>query len=1095
MRASPVKYGLPLSSKLLLANALSSLAFLLIAVFIALSFINVSRESSHVATKDIGDVIGNAGLARDLSRIFSEIELLDRSFYLDTEMLASDGKRLKGMIEIAQSDTVDPDLKESLGSLKTRFDNFLAQAVPVNAALQAGKLIDLKMHARLEGLEELVSELLINATLEGQSTDYVVQQLTLVNGYRETLLEIGKRYAELDLNASVGVFSNGIQSINETIDDLALRLQTITASTPEVARHGKALTESVLEYKTALTRLSEEMERLRTSRLELSAARTNTLYAMSSIDAEVAAAARNTVDRIEEIVVWSATFVVLATLGIIVLTYFVTRRLIKSNIQGPMQAILKTIEAFGRGDLQKRFALGSGDEWDLIGGSLNNMAKDLDSSRGALQRSYDELEQKIRERTQELVNTVEALSKSESSLLEAQRIAHLGHWSWDIPSGNNVWSEEQYKIFGIEPFTLEVNRELFLSFLHPDDRYRFEAVLDESVKRRGGFSEQFRIVRRDGSTRWVEAQGQVQSSQDDEPLKLSGTVLDITQLKQVEQLLLKEKERALVTLHSIGDAVITTDAAGRVEYLNPVAESLTGYSLDESMGESLERIFHIVNEETRERAADPALRCLKEGKIIGLANHTVLVSRSGVEYSIQDSAAPIKDQEGETLGVVLVFSDVTEARRLSLQVSYQARHDVLTGLINRREFEQRLNRVIETARNLSTHNALCYLDLDQFKLVNDTCGHVAGDELLRQVSRLLQKNIRHRDTIARLGGDEFGLLMEHCSIEEARQVASKLVVAISDYKFSWEKQLFRIGVSIGLIAVNEYSTDINSLMSAADTACYIAKDQGRNRIHVYEEDDEELAKRHGEMQWAARIPRALEENSFQLYFQSIVPVSSHTREGFHYEVLLRMQDDQVVLPKVFLPAADRYNLSGKLDRWVVTNTFKWIADHPEHLEGLYLCCINLSGHSLNEETFLDFIYQQLREFAIPPQKICFEITETVAITNLSRSASFIERLKSRGCRFSLDDFGSGLSSFAYLKNLPIDFLKIDGVFVKDILDDPLDLAMVKSINEIGHILGKQTIAEFVENKSILDKLREIGVDYVQGYECGWPRPIDETLLR
>ena len=722
------------------------------------------------------------------------------------------------------------------------------------------------------------------------------------------------------------------------------------------------------------------------------------------------------------------------------------------------------------------------------------MIAGLRESYESLQKSRDELEIRVEERTRELAQAMKKLYKSQSSLIEAQRIAHLGYWSWEIETGVNDWSDEQYRIFGYQPFEIDANYDLFVSHIHPEDRDTVLSTISNAMEQDSIFASEFRIIRRDRSQRWIHTQGRVVRAHDGRPIRLYGTALDTTERKLVEGMLLEERERALVTLHSIGDAVISTDANGLVEYLNPVAEKMTGYLVDEAEGRPLEKIFHIISEETRERAADPAARCLAEGKIIGLANHSVLVSKSGREYAIQDSAAPIQGQQGEILGVVLVFSDVTEARHLSLQISYQACHDALTGLINRHEFDHRLKRVLETARCVSTENALCYLDLDQFKLVNDTCGHVAGDELLRQISKLLQENVRHRDTVARLGGDEFGLLMEHCSLIEARQVADKLVKAVSDYNFLWEKKLFNIGVSIGLITVNESSPNIDALLSAADTACYMAKEQGRGRIHVYLEDDEELAKRHDEMQWASLLPRALEEDRFQLYLQQIAPVASEHVEGVHYEVLLRMKDKQLVLPEAFLPAADRYNLSSKLDRWVIAATFRWILDHPAHLERLYLCSINLSGHSLNDETFLKFVHQEFEKSPVPREKICFEITETVAIANLSRTASFMKALKTKGCRFSLDDFGSGLSSFAYLKNLPVDFLKIDGVFVKDILDDPLNFAMVKSINEIGHVMGKQTIAEFVENEAILEKLREIGVDYAQGYGIDRPRPIEDAEI-
>jgi diguanylate cyclase (GGDEF)-like protein/PAS domain S-box-containing protein len=581
------------------------------------------------------------------------------------------------------------------------------------------------------------------------------------------------------------------------------------------------------------------------------------------------------------------------------------------------------------------------------------------------------------------------------------------------------------------------------------------------------------------------------------PVSIVGVGRDISTQKALEEALYKEREKALVTLHSIGDAVITTNDRGIIEFINPVAETLTAWPAQAAEGRPLAEIFRIINEETRKPVEDPVKRCLSDGKIVGLANHTILVNRLGNEFAIEDSAAPIITGKGEILGVVLVFKDVSEARKLSQQLSYQAAHDALTGLINRAELEHRLQRVLETAQAQSTQNAFCYLDLDQFKLVNDTCGHVAGDELLRQLGQLLAKHIRKRDTLARLGGDEFGLLMEHCSLEEAQDVAEKLINVLGDSCFPWEEHSFSIGVSIGLVSVDRQSNSMGDILSAADSACYMAKEQGRNRIHVHQEEDEELARRHGEMQWAVRLPRALEDNRFQLYFQSIAPIQGEDKhKTVHYELLLRMEDEagNLIMPGTFLPAAERYNLSDKIDRWVIREFFLWIQRHPEHLEQLNLCAINLSGLSLSNKTFLPFVIEELEISGIPPQKICFEITETVAIANLSSAIGFISSLRELGCHFALDDFGSGLSSFAYLKNLPVDFLKIDGLFVKDILNDPMDLALVKSINEIGHVMGKRTIAEFVENAAILEKLTEIGVDYAQGYGIARPRPIDEILM-
>ena len=396
------------------------------------------------------------------------------------------------------------------------------------------------------------------------------------------------------------------------------------------------------------------------------------------------------------------------------------------------------------------------------------------------------------------------------------------------------------------------------------------------------------------------------------PQSIVGVGRDISAQKALEEALLKEREKAMVTLHSIGDAVISTDALGIVEFLNPIAEVLTGWAADEVVGHPLKEFFHIIDEETRQPIPDPVERCLSQGKIVSLASHTILVSRSFNEFSIEVSAAPISMEKDGIQGVVLVFKDVTEARKLSQQVSYQASHDALTGLINRAEFERRLKRVIKTAHTQSTEHAFCYLDLDQFKLVNDTCGHVAGDELLRQLGRILEQHIRTRDTLARLGGDEFGLVIEHCSIAEAQGIAENLIRIMGDFSFPWEDHRFKIGVSIGMVSIDKQSKSMGEILRAADSACYLAKEQGRNRIHVHQEDDEELARRFGEMQWAVRIPRALEDQRFQLYIQEILPIQGPDQcRTRHYELLLRMEDEmgKLILPGAFLPAAERYNLS------------------------------------------------------------------------------------------------------------------------------------------------------------------------------------------
>ena len=555
--------------------------------------------------------------------------------------------------------------------------------------------------------------------------------------------------------------------------------------------------------------------------------------------------------------------------------------------------------------------------------------------------------------------------------------------------------------------------------------------------------------------------------------------------------LFEEKEWAQVTLQSIGDGVITTDTHGNVQYLNTVAEQLTGWTLDEAQGLPLSKVFKILNGMTRVEIETPVARCLREQRIIELSSHTSLIRKDGNEIAIEDSAAPIRNQQGEIIGVVLVFHDVTEARKLSHQLNYLARHDTLTDLINRREFEVRLERLIEQARQQGTHHALLYMDLDQFKIVNDTCGHSAGDELLRQVSALLQSNMRQRDTLARLGGDEFAVILEHCLPEEARQISEMLCDVVRDYNFVWEDHRFSVGVSIGLVPINSESGSLTVLMSLADSACFSAKESGRNRVHSYEEDGEAVVQRHGEMRWVSRINHGLEHNRFVLFSQSIAEVGLGANAGRHCELLLRMRDESggLVLPGAFLPAAERYNLMPKLDRWVVESGLAWLSSSPEVLADLDLCSINLSGHSVGDEKFLQFVMNEVENSGVPADKICFEITETATVVNLTAATRFIGQLRKIGCRFALDDFGSGMSSFLYLKNLPVDYLKIDGGFVRDIVDDPMDFALVKSINDIGHVMGMRTIAEFVETEEVLQKLREMGVDYVQGYHVGKPQAL------
>jgi len=466
-------------------------------------------------------------------------------------------------------------------------------------------------------------------------------------------------------------------------------------------------------------------------------------------------------------------------------------------------------------------------------------------------------------------------------------------------------------------------------------------------------------------------------------------------------------------------------------------------------------------------------------------------NKNGMEFI--SNFVPIYDFDQKVTRLMGITQDVTEKNKAQQTLSYQASYDALTGLINRSEFERQVERLISTSVKTKSVHALCFMDLDQFKVVNDTCGHMAGDELLRQIGKQLLSSVRKSDTFARLGGDEFGLLLEHCSFDQAERMANTLLDEVKAFRFYWEGKEFRIGASIGLCEITESTVNFTELFRQADAACYMAKDLGRNRVHLYRYEDSELLRRHGEMQWIPRITEALEKNLFTLYAQCIEPLDEET--GSHCEVLVRMMDvgDSIIPPGAFLPAAERYGLIRDIDSWVVETTLTLMASHPEFLKQVHLVSINLSGSSIDNVDFLDSVISSLKKFSIDANKICFEITETAAISNLNAARIFISKLKNLGCFFALDDFGSGLSSFRYLKNLPVDYLKIDGMFVKGMGDDPIDYAMVKSINEIGHVMGMKTIAEFVETTEIKNKLTTLGVDYAQGYCIGEPEPFTQLL--
>ncbi len=563
--------------------------------------------------------------------------------------------------------------------------------------------------------------------------------------------------------------------------------------------------------------------------------------------------------------------------------------------------------------------------------------------------------------------------------------------------------------------------------------------------------------------------------------------------KVITKNLAEEKERAQVTLESIVDAVITTDEKGFVLSMNPVAELLIGVAEEIVQQKQVSDFFKLINEHTRAIIACPVADCLRSKKIIANGKDHILLGKLK-RFSIYSSVSPIINDDGVMLGTVLVFRDVTQSRALSEELNWQASHDSLTGLANRRQFELNMGALLNKAKSDKLQHHLLYLDLDQFKVVNDTCGHDAGDELLTQITGVLNNKLRKSDVLARLGGDEFGVLLESCSADNALAIANNLRQAVEDFRFGWQTKSFKIGVSIGIAEITGEEGKAAEILSAADAACYSAKESGRNRVCFHEINASATSVQQQEMQWVSRLQAALDNDSFELYLQRIQCLNCQKTPSNHYEVLLRKRskNGDIIPPGAFLPAAERFNLIGSVDTWVIENVFKKLESlraankYPDNL----ILSINLSGSSMANIDLLKRISYLLDESGFPAENFCFEVTETAAIANLKQATMFLSSLREKGCKVALDDFGSGLSSFAYLKELPIDYLKIDGLFVKDIAVDNIDKAFVEAINQIGQVMNLETIAEFVENDEIMQILTEIGVNYVQGYGIHKPCNFD-----
>jgi diguanylate cyclase (GGDEF)-like protein/PAS domain S-box-containing protein len=697
---------------------------------------------------------------------------------------------------------------------------------------------------------------------------------------------------------------------------------------------------------------------------------------------------------------------------------------------------------------------------------------------------------------------------------ETRRImdaASAGTWTWNPVTGKVKVSAHLAKLLGYRDETLQLSRDEWLGLIHPDEAQTLAEKLypSDSITEPMPVLAEIRMLTHQGDYRWMYMRAQWRRDDNDGHTVLHGVGVAIQELKNAEHdrellfaRLQAEEERAQITLRSITDGVITTDASGVITRFNPAAQRLTGWKAEEALGRKAGEVFHVrvpdkadasaPGAEPRTLSLCPVQICLRENRVVAAPRNTVLFSRTGTNYAVNYSCAPLHiGGEEEARGAVLTIHDVTEAKGLLDDLTYQASHDALTGLLNRREFGLRLQRTLDRVRD-DTHigAALLYMDLDQFKIVNDTCGHSAGDDLLQQLATEYRIHVRERDTLARLGGDEFALIVEHCTIDEAHIVANKVLAATRDFRYTCAGKSFQIGVSIGLIPIHSDTANVEEALRLADHACYIAKEAGRNRIFVQKTGDVDVERRRNDMHWASKLTEAFDNGQLQLFCQPIHRVGQG-QAGLHYEILLRIQEDgdHPIEPGMFLPAAERYDLMPNVDRWVVSRTVEWLEAHADHVDELEMCSVNISQRALADESFRDFAVELLGSMTVPCHKLCFEITETGAFANLHNTLAFIDKLKQLGCRFALDDFGTGMASFAYLKQIPVDFVKIDGSFISMMTKSRIDFEMVRFTNEISHVMGRQTIAEYVGDSATLRELENIGVDYAQGFLLGEPQPL------
>ncbi len=643
---------------------------------------------------------------------------------------------------------------------------------------------------------------------------------------------------------------------------------------------------------------------------------------------------------------------------------------------------------------------------------------------------------------------------------------------------------EAGKLLGVKPADLH-GREV-TDLIRPAYRKMARKIIKRQLEgKKKGVRYELQLIDGEERTRWAEATG-MRIRYRGEPVILT-VARDITYRKSVEAALGRGRQQAEITLESLGEGVITTDIDGVIDYMNIAAEKLTGESRQDSIGKAFADVVQLVDENDRRDLGDPVARCLVQKHRVSMGRRALLMQNGGSgEISIDAAAAPIVAPDRSVTGAVVILRDVGELRGMTREMTYQASHDALTGLINRREFERQVNLAIESARSDGVQHVLCFMDLDRFKAVNDTCGHVAGDNLLREVAGILRKHVRDSDVVARQGGDEFGMLLVGCPLEKARQIAEDVCRAVGDHRFSWQDRLFEIGISIGLVEIGSKTTSLEDVLSAADSACYVAKQEGRGRVRVYSARDEAAARQRGEIHWLRKLQSAIREERFELHVQPIISVAGRIPRGPAVEVLLRMQDEDdaggrsLVSPAEFIPAAERYQLIGALDRWVVQATLASVASGHIRLPDERSVAINISGQTMSEEGFLEFVVEALDHSGVNPEQICFEVSERDVLRDLEHARRFIGVLHGMGCTFGLDDFGSAVGSLSSLQGLGIDFLKLDGSCTRNLTVDNVSLELVSAVTRLSRAVGFKVVAEQVEDEAGFDSLRDLGVNFIQG---------------